>query len=1125
MMLTGPKNTAPEFIDNRDGNTLAEALALLLGGTPAGGLGETGVRPAELAIAAAFFSPKGLADLAPHIEGLQQVRLLFGVEAPRDAELRRPQLGESPEHFEARLMREGLKEADDSARVARDRFPFTRDGISALRRLIHRLRGQNVEVRRYERAFMHAKAYIFVPPADAVDGKAGVIAGSSNLTGGGLSHNLELNLGRYDDPVVEQARAWFEALWEEADPVDLAQLFEDIFAPYTPWEVFLRILFQLYGSEVAELEKEDRGLPLTSFQTHGVARALRLLRERGGVIVADEVGLGKTFIAGEVIRLYRAKRQRALLVCPAQLRDTTWKKFLHRYEFDRGVESLSYEQIANDVQLRDPQRPQAAQTHLQSPLDDYQLIVVDEAHNYRNPDTPTRAAVLRRLLFGRPRDVLLLTATPVNNSLWDLFHLIRFFARQDAFLADRGVLSVYDRFHQAMREDPSNLSPDLLYPIIDATCVKRTRDFVKKHYSGDTIKGPDGRDHPIVFPQPRAMTVRYKLETPLPQLFDQIEGALDPDGAREALTFARYTVESFLVGEHDHDTEAQAAATIGLIRSGLLKRFESSAFAFVRTLDTLIHGHKVFLEALGKGHVVTTRFLQEIAPDDETTLDDLLKASADTLPARDFDSKKLRSAVETDLAKLLALRAEAAKMSPGRDPKLKTLVAELEKIAAQAKEEATDAIDETQRRKVLLFSFFADTVEYVRTFLRREVERNPALAAYRNRAVAVTGGDDLEEISRQDALYGFAPISTEAPPRRDDDLYDLLITTDVLAEGVNLQQCRNVINLDVPWNPMRLVQRHGRIDRIGSSHPRVFLRTIFPAERLDQLLNLEQRILAKIAMAAASIGVASPVAGAAHGQQVFTETREEIERLLKEDPTLYERGGTASAAQTGEEYRQTLRKALAENRERVVAMPWKAGSGMAKGKDRGVLFCAAVSDRTFLRFVPADHTWSPQGKDEAIISELGSCLRIVECEPQTPRLVPKQLEEDRIFDLWSAAQNHIWRSWMIETDPANLQPKLRPLNRRAAEFIRANPPPDIDGRRITQALDVLESPWPRREEILLREWFADETRAGAAKAAFLIDKILETGLEPFREPPTLPPIDINEIELVCWMAISPDATH
>jgi hypothetical protein len=220
-----------------------------------------------------------------------------------------------------------------------------------------------------------------------------------------------------------------------------------------------------------------------------------------------------------------------------------------------------------------------------------------------------------------------------------------------------------------------------------------------------------------------------------------------------------------------------------------------------------------------------------------------------------------------------------------------------------------------------------------------------------------------------------------------------------------------------------------------------------------------------------------------------------------------------------------LRKALGENRERIVAMPWKAGSGMTKGRDRGVLFCAAIGDRTFLRFMPTDDAWRMRGTHEAIISELGSCLRIVECEPQTPRIVPRELEEDRIFDLWAAAQSHIWRSWMIETDPANLQPKLRPLNRRTAEFIRANAPPDVDSGRITQALDVLESPWPRREEMMLREWFEDATRSGTAKAVYLIDKILETGLEPFREPPTLSPIRIDEIELVCWMAISPEAIN
>ena len=212
---------------------------------------------------------------------------------------------------------------------------------------------------------------------------------------------------------------------------------------------------------------------------------------------------------------------------------------------------------------------------------------------------------------------------------------------------------------------------------------------------------------------------------------------------------------------------------------------------------------------------------------------------------------------------------------------------------------------------------------WVRDFLDHELHTRPELKGYLGRMVAVSGSDELDDVPRYQAIQGFAPISMEAPVGRDADICDLLISTDVLAEGVNLQQCRHIINFDMPWNPMRLVQRHGRIDRIGSPHSRVFLRTIFPVDRLDGLLNLEQRILDKLAMAAASVGVASPIEGADHGTQVFTETRDEIEKLLQEDASLYERGATAGAAQTGEEYRQTLRKALLQDRDRVVGMPWR----------------------------------------------------------------------------------------------------------------------------------------------------------------------------------------------------------
>ena len=272
----------------------------------------------------------------------------------------------------------------------RDRLPFARASARALDKLVSALRAGNMEVKRYEKAFLHAKAYILTL-ADGAEGEPeGIIVGSSNLTGAGLTRNLELNLGRYERPVVARARQWFDDLWNEAVPYDLASVFEDAFRPRTPWEIFIRVLWHLYGDEVDEDIQSDENLPLTSFQKHGVARALRLIREMGGVIVADEVGLGKTFVAGEILQLYRAQRQRALLICPAALRDSTWKRFLSTYQL--FIECVSFEQLANDIQLRDPQRPEADQAHLQRPLDEYQLVIVDEAHNYRNPDTPTRAA-------------------------------------------------------------------------------------------------------------------------------------------------------------------------------------------------------------------------------------------------------------------------------------------------------------------------------------------------------------------------------------------------------------------------------------------------------------------------------------------------------------------------------------------------------------------------------------------------------------------------------------------------------------------------------------------------------------------------------------------------------------
>ena len=554
------------------------------------------------------------------------------------------------------------------------------------------------------------------------------------------------------------------------------------------------------------------------------------------------------------------------------------------------------------------------------------------------------------------------------------------------------------------------------------------------------------------------------------------------------------------------------------MRSGLLKRFESSACAFRNTVTKMAREHRVFLDALNEGYIVTTDFMKELSADDDAIFEDVLAGTEHRMDAALYDTKSLRTTVKRDLDRLQELADAARTITKRQDPKLRVLALEMEDIARDARREAISRDDEAQRRKVLVFSYFADTVEWIRDYLRDAVATRPGLAPYENRVVAVSGSGDLEDVSRQRAVQGFAPISMEALPGRDADLYDLLVSTDVLAEGVNLQQCRHIINFDMPWNPMRLVQRHGRIDRIGSPHDRVYLRTIFPADRLDRLLNLQQRILDKLAMAAASVGVAAPIEGAAQGTQVFTETREEIEKLLEEDASLYERGGTAGAAQTGEEYRQTLRKALEQDRDGIVNQPRKVGSGMAKGSRSGVFFCAEVGERTYLRFVSADDDWRVSTVERAIIRETGTCLRLIECGPDTPTWSSNALA-DRVYDFWEVAKNDIWSDWMRETDPVNLQPKVRPLNTRVAHFIRSNPPAAMSQERLNLALDILESPWPRREETMLRSWLESEERDGTAATTFLVEQILGTGLEPVEPPQPLPPITPEDVEVVCWMGI------
>ncbi|NQT48495.1 MAG: helicase [Chloroflexi bacterium] len=1086
-------SSKPEFVDNREGNTLAEALKAHLEW-----LGSTYVTPTELSIATGYFNPEGYFLIADQLENLQKVRLLLGAEpTPPHLRLQRKPGDLRGEAFNARAVDEALRALSEGLAHDRDLLGFSLEIDTNLQKLIDFLGTDRIEVKRYGKGFLHGKAFVFAEDE-------GLLSGSSNFTAAGLTTNMELNLGRYDPTPVRQVKQWFDDLWEESEAFDLAAIYDVRYQDYDPYLIYLRVLWELYKDELQQEQTASGRIPLTNFQNDGVNRAKAILEKYNGVLIADGVGLGKTFIGGELIReAAEGRRQRALLICPAALRDGTWRRFGDINQI--YIERISYEQFASDVQIVGP----SGSRYLSAGLNEYSLIVIDEAQAFRNPGIE-RAGALRKLLQGSPqKKLVLMSATPVNNSLWDLYYLLSYFIRQDAAFAHKGIVSLRRHFAEGQAQDPTQLKPDHLFDVLDEVTVRRTRNFVKKYYPNDTIDGPDGVKITIKFPRPHVTRIEYDLESMLPGLLDDFEEKVMPETAEPELTLARYAPEQYRRG-HPPGPEP---SLIGLLRSALLKRLESSPYAFANTLRRMVADHETFLEGLRRGLVLTSDKIHDWQETDNDESLDLLTEDREEASTADYDVPTLTAAVRNDIDILTGFLSVAESVTQEQDTKLQALILSLKDIFKKAQDEG--GLEETEvrnKRKVIIFSYFADTVSWVEEHLSNVIQADPDLAAYRGRLINIIGDETKSGVSREQAIFGFAPESTEAPPGSDDDRFDILVSTDVLAEGQNLQQCRNVINYDLPWNPMRLVQRHGRIDRIGSPHDDVYIGCVFPGKELERLLTLEARVRRKLAQAAATIGVESEVIpGGATGEIIFDDKLKDVEALRRGEADLFENAGEDPGAHSGEEYRQELRKGL-ENRGRIIRnLPWAAGSGFRGGPQEGHFFCCRVGDRLYLRFIPTD------GSD--VVSNTLECLRHISCSEETPRYISDSLQTS-VYDAWNQARDSVYQEWQYLTDPVNLQPRIRPLFRNLVDHLRQYPPSDVTQDDLDRTVEALEAPWGLRIERELRNTFNMPGAEVREKSKLVYEKVKELALEPFIPPEPLPPIDKDEVRLVCWLAVS-----
>jgi superfamily II DNA or RNA helicase len=527
------------------------------------------------------------------------------------------------------------------------------------------------------------------------------------------------------------------------------------------------------GDSQAEFPGGQSGL--LSFQRDAVERLGRCIARRRGAILADSVGLGKSHVAAALVRRFLAER-RCVLVCgPASL-GVHWRRVLRRC---RGWTWLSHTSLSRGL-------PQTRAPEVRG------LMVIDEAHALRNPKTRRYRNAAR---LARHFDLLLLTATPVNNSVHDFYHLVRLFARDDSF-SDVGVPDLLDAADAAATASDTML----LRRVADHVVVRRTRSFVEREF-GSVLS--TGSGEALRFPRrERIRNVRYDFEGCWPGFAIAVESAIS------ALHFPVHAIDG-------------GVAPAELMRLALLKRLESSSAAFASSLSAHITLLQQFQRAAADGFLLRAVDRQPLLIDGphsrQLVLNPLLLEAWPSHLERD----EWRDRADQDLRRLQELRSQ---VSARGDPKLGML----ERLLRH----------ELHTESVLLFTEYRDTARW----LWRALMPLGGVALIHGGEARL--GRSLS--TRRAVIERFAPAANGARPPKPRERVRLLIATDVLAEGLNLQDARVVVSYDLPWNPVRLAQRVGRVDRLGSPHAVVAAYAFLPDSQLDRLLGLLHRIRRKL---------------------------------------------------------------------------------------------------------------------------------------------------------------------------------------------------------------------------------------------------------------------------------------
>ena len=791
----------------------------------------------KLDIASGYFYVSGFDLVKEDLANIQSIRIVMGNETnPETAK----QLEEGhKEKIESELIRDLNSIADED-----------KNRISALEKLHDFIREGKIEIKEK----FHAKAYIFERKDDSISDVA--VVGSSNFTKMGLSGNTELNSIHQNHAELNELREWYKLIWKEAEPYkdELLQIIENS-GPYirnilgdkefiTPIELLKFLIFEFLYHDVSTFRNI-----LAEFQTIGVENAKQKINTFNGCIISDSVGLGKTFIGAGLLEFYQKQGEKILLIVPASVKEN-WLRELNRKDmkgrkfFDINISSNNLKIMTITEMSRIDLTTKQGENTLQDLKEKYNVVLIDEAHRFRNHGyfdpqkkeySGNKNYANLHYIKGLDKKYILLSATPLNNSILDIRNIIDIFTTKVTLKNNNLEFSDFDNYDQTLRKikklekenRESNLSKisELkikldqytkgVISILEEIMILRTRSDINERYPDLTIQGKK-----ITFQMAEIKPEKYNFPSTYLPIYENISDFL----------------VNLKVPHIALINETTGGILAGLYRILLFKRLESSVYSFVRSLERLKSKEEDFLKEIKKEGWDKVREkrkkdvkYQEESIENDGELLDYIEQEGQLNGGNDkINESEVIEMINYDLESIQKFMDEfipAIRIGKDEfafdDPKISKL---------------KEIIRENKTNKILIFTQYVDTLKYLYHHIKD---------IYNLNVDCVSGDKEIGSgLDRTKKIQLFAPKANQYELSMEKEI-DILLSTDALSEGVNLQDANWVINYDLPWNPMKIVQRIGRVDRIGSEQ-RTHVRNIFPDEELNALLDLLDKLQTRI---------------------------------------------------------------------------------------------------------------------------------------------------------------------------------------------------------------------------------------------------------------------------------------